>query len=439
MPRTTMPFAVMAAVMAGSSLSAATVSDVTLVQDVHTRTVEVTYSVSDACVVTLDIQTNSAAGWISIGAENLGPHLSGDVNVKVAAGNRKICWQPDRSWSGHKIDGANARAVVTAWDLNDLPDYMVVDLITTNSVFFYTSAAELPGGLGDARYRRSHIAMRRVHAAQRPWRMGGRVGEPGQIYVYYSTYTTNSASETPHEVTLTADYYMSVFEVTQGQYKQVTKGNPSTFPGYEDSWARPVENISWNTLRGAHWPDNVNPSASSFFGKLRTHANIVDSFDLPTEAQWEYACRAGTGAGLNDGRDLGTTLDGNWFRKATELDRLAWSQNNATSDTVDNVAQTHPVGLKPANAWGFYDMHGNVAEFCLDIYRATMPADSVIDPIGPALVDTEYASGSREYVNRGGSYAGYAHASRCASRTKYNCTWPASSLGFRLCCKAEIK
>ena len=432
MPRTIMSWL---ALMAGTALSAATVSDVSLAQNLNTRMVEISYSVSSDCVVTLDIQTNG----VSIGARNLGPHLAGDVNIKVASGNHKIFWQPDRSWSGHKVENGNLRAVVTAWELNDLPDYMVVDLIATNSVFFYTSAEELPGGLDDGRYRRSHIVMRRVHAAHRPWRMGARIGEPGQSYDYYSTHTDTSERETPHEVVLTSDYYMGMFEITQGQYRQMMKTNPSSFAGYEDSWTRPVENIAWNTLRGAAWPENTDPSVASFFGKLRTHANIVDSFDLPTEAQWEYACRAGTGAGLNDGRDLGTSLDGSWFRKATELDRLGWSQNNATNDTVDSVAQTHPVGLKPANAWGFYDMHGNVAEFCLDLYRATMPADPVTDPIGPALAETEYSSGNQEYVNRGGSYAGYAHASRCASRSKYNCTWASSSLGFRLCCKAEIK
>ena len=435
MARIRLPLTLAAAILTPVALFAVTVESVSLTQDPHTRMSEIAYSVSDACVVTLDIQTNG----VSIGAENLGPHLAGDVNVKVGAGAHRIFWQPDRSWPGHKVDDGSLRAVVTAWALNDLPDYMVVDLVTTNSVFFYASLAELPGGLDDARYRRTHMVMRRVHAACRPWRMGARIGEPGQSYDYYATHTDSSVSETPHEVTFTSDYYMGVFEVTQAQYRQVTKGNPSYFAGYGDSWMRPVENMSWNTLRGAAWPDVAVPAATSFFGKLRMHVGVVDSFDLPTEAQWEYACRAGSGAGLNDGRDLGKDLDGTWYRYADELDRLGWTQHNATNDTEDAVAQTHPVGLKPANAWGFFDMHGNVGEFCLDVFLSAMPADAVTDPQGPGIEEAGYSSGNQYYVHRGGGYGGYAHDSRCASRSSTKCSWANYSLGFRLCCKAEVK
>ena len=105
------------------------VSGITMTQGGDSRLVTITYKLDKApAIVTLDIQTNSTAGtWASIGGENI-QNVSGDVWKKVAAGDHTITWRPDISWPDHKIANGGARAVVTAWSVDNPPDYMVVDL-----------------------------------------------------------------------------------------------------------------------------------------------------------------------------------------------------------------------------------------------------------------------------------------------------------------------
>lgn len=143
-----------------------------------------------------------------------------------------------------------------------------------------------------------------------------------------------------------------VFEVTQNQYELVTGSTPSEHQGD----ARPVERVSYNMLRGtdkgAGWPANNEVDGTSFFGILRAKTGL--SFDLPTEAQWEFACRAGTTTALNSGKNLtSTTEDANM----NEVGRYSYNKGDSQHTTV---------GSYLPNAWGLYDMHGNVYEWCLD-------------------------------------------------------------------------
>ena len=150
-------------------------------------------------------------------------------------------------------------------------------------------------------------------------------------------------------------YYIGVFEVTQRQWELVVGSNPSFHTNISKSAIYPVEMVSYNMIRGVpvrgkqyDWPITTNEvDEASFMGILRAKTDI-DEFDLPTEAQWEYACRAGTTTEYYTGNDT------------IALDKAGWYQ--------DNTGSTQPVGTKDPNTWGLYDMHGNVWEWCLDRY-----------------------------------------------------------------------
>jgi len=194
-----------------------------------------------------------------------------------------------------------------------------------------------------------------------------------------------------HQVTLTKPYYIAIFETTQRQYELVMGSNPSHYKGD----TRPVDQVSYDVLRGAiagaAWPSHAQVDPESFFGKLRAKTGIL--FDLPTEAQWEYACRAGTSTALNSGKDA----------TADELNKVARHSGNCkdarggfTSYTTHTV-----VGLYAPNSWGLYDMHGNVSEVCLDWWTGKLGNSSVTDPRGPTSPDQ---SSVMPRVYRGGAY-----------------------------------
>ncbi len=196
------------------------------------------------------------------------------------------------------------------------------------------------------------------------------------------------SSERQHQVTLTQGYWMGKFEVTRAQYEAVMGTNPSG-SGRADL---PVARVNWS-------------ESMEFCAKLtaieREAGRLPEGYEytLPTEAQWEYACRAGTTTALNSGKNLSDE------KQCPEMDEVGWYGNN--SRYSNGNMDTHPVGQKLPNAWGLYDMHGNVWEWCLDWY-GTYPAAAVIDPMG---ADTGFYR-----VNRGGSIAREASSCRSAAR-----------------------
>ena len=209
-----------------------------------------------------------------------------------------------------------------------------------------------------------------------------------------------SEDEIQHRVTLTKPFWLGKYPVTQLEYESVMGKNPSKFNGAN----LPVERVSWY-------------DAKEFCKKLNEiHADKLPAgyqFDLPTEAQWEYACRAGTTTALNNGKDL--TSD---WGECSNLNDVAWYGQNSGK-------KTHGVGLQRANAWGLYDMHGNVWEWCRDWYLyGYYPYGSVTDPVGPS-------SGS-DRVMRGGSCRINARYCRSAYRYYYDPSDRCDSLGFRL-------
>ncbi len=221
--------------------------------------------------------------------------------------------------------------------------------------------------------------------------------------------------EIRHKVTLTSGYWMGIFEVTQKQWSLLMGSNPSRYRG----GTRPVVKVSYNFIRGAAkgagWPSGGHDvDADSFLGKLRSKIGLA--FDLPTEAQWEYACRAGTTTALNSGKNL--TDD-------TKCPNMAEVGNyiDNDSDGKGGYGKYTKVGSYKPNAWGLYDMHGNVPEWCLDWY-GDYPASSVTDPQGPE-------SGSYRVV-RGGGWGSNAQYCRSARRSSFDPSGRYGYFGFRV-------
>ena len=203
--------------------------------------------------------------------------------------------------------------------------------------------------------------------------------------------------EKQHQVTLTKDYWLGKFEVTQAQYEAIMGKNPSYFKGGN----RPVERVSWEDAK-----EFCNKLNERYAGKLPAGYR----FDLPTEAQWEYACRAGTTTVLNNGTNLTSE------RECSNLNEVGWHFGNYGSNGHNAVGQKRP------NNWGLYDMHGNVCEWCRDWY-ASYTGDAT-DPTGPT-------SGSNRVI-RGGSWDNFAKFCRSACRDDSSPGNRYNRIGFRL-------
>jgi len=438
------------AVAASTALPAAVpeISNVTMAQDT-TRQVTITYTLADApAVVTVDVQTNNAnGGWASIGGEAVW-NATGDVWKKVETGNRTITWRPDHSWPDHKIADGGARAVVTAWALDNTPDYMAVDVSAAaqpDTQTYYPAADFVPGGVTNGLYKTTKLLMRKIMAKGVEWTMGSTTLE---------TQNRQAAREATHQVTLTNNYYIGVYEVTQAQWDliQPSRLAPSYFNNAADRAMRPVEQVSYNEIRNSNnsttadatynWPADPNPN--SFLGKLRTKTGI--DFDLPGEAQWEFAARAGNGdtkwgdgSGiLNADKDENLDLLGRYERDGGKVQNGTSYANPAQSCGATNG--TAIVGSYAPNAWGLYDMHGNVWEWCLDWYADDITAHGGkvnIDPATPANT-LSGASGAKR-VGRGGSWGNTAGYCRPAYRGSNTPTYRDSYIGFRVVCTAGLQ
>jgi len=373
---------------------------VTMAQAESSRQVVITYDLQDApAIITVDILTNG----VTIGAANL-KYFAGDVHRVVQPGTaRRMTWRPDKAWPGHEITDRSVTAKVTAWALNAPPDIMVVDLVVPDQLDFYADAESLPraGGVQNILYKTDKMVFRKCPAANVTWRMGSPKTEPGY-----------SGNRTVHLVTLTNDFYMGVYALTQRQYERITgKTSHAEAKSMENHDIRPMQNISWNELRMTDstsgsadydWPVKghaVNPV--SLLGRLRTHGGGRIQFDLPLEAQWEFACRAGIGTGLYTGKEISST------DTCPETDEIACYKNN-------NDGGPAPVGSFLPNAWGFYDMCGNVMEWTLDYYYSDIIG---VDPeLGVKYNDAGeiIVTGTRSW--RGGWYKDNASACMSASR-----------------------
>lgn len=443
----------------GVQVFGARVENIVFSQDPVSLQATVTYDLTgeEPGIVTCDVLTNG----VSIGAANV-RFVVGDVNRLVQPGTgRRFLWRPDKSWPGHRFQEGDVRVALNVRPENDPPPYMMIDIAlgsqtipAAERVTYYEhpDALPFPGGVTNERCKTDYLVLRRCPAANATFRVGATADE-----------SDNAAACRTHYVTLTNDFWIGIYEVTQRQYQHFCASTaafstPSSFTA--DAATRPVESVSMLDLRGWNNQDDDGAKVKSGARKLwpetgheilmfdctgkwgTNHTNVLwlvrqitgMPFDLPTDAQWEFAARAGRGGTLPDGTASRHTLNGvtgaaRAARYARSAQNAMLENNTATNEWPAALGGTAPVGSYLPNAWGLYDVCGNVAEWCLDNYANYTP-ESVMDPAGPP---SGYNTSSEKRVVRGGAWNMAAEQVNIPQRAGYNGNSRASWIGFRLC------
>ena len=312
--------------------------------------------------------------------------------LPVSAGQHRVTWSTEAE--GVTIISTNVAVTVSlvkvGSEVTQKNQYYVVDLSggPTATKYPVTTMETSSEPEWTTEYKTTKLVLRRIEAGEDPLK----------------------------RYTITKSFYIGVFEVSQKQYELVTGTNPSA--SGRKGEMRAVGRVSYNSIRGdlvgAGWPNSSDVDGTSFLGILRNKTGML--FDLPTEAQWEYACRAGTSSKYNNGGDAEEDL------------KILGRYNGNLHDGRGGYSNLATVGSYAPNAWGLYDMHGNQSEWCLDWDGG---AFSGFDPKGPA-------SGSSR-VLRGGCYSSDASACASSSRNRSN---PSDDYNddrsFRLACSAGL-
>ena len=321
----------------------------------------------------------------------------GAINMRVDAGSHSFVWQADDSWTG---TANNVTIRVKAWAYDNPPPYMSVACFGSHAMNYYAGEEYLPYAVTNQYYKQDAILFKRIPAKGITWMMGtaGATGHAAQ-----------------HRVTFTNDYYVGVYPLTLGQYRNIARwdsdsGNFGTVqaagganaPAIAVEYtadlsaygrARPLvwaASLRWyiRDLESANgtagtWPRDGHriTSSTKFLAKLRGYAPGY-AFDYPTEAQWEYACRGGKGTKYCNGSD-------------SDPDSVAWYAGNNTDDPHWVEGLPHAVGLKDPNGFGLYDIMGNVREACLDNWGSDTAMPEATDPPGPAYEDVRQDADGR--------------------------------------------
>ena len=428
------------------------------------RTVTVNYSLAGApAVVTFSAETNGPGGWVALDGKCMST-ACGDIFRCVNGETGTFRWNVDRMGLDEAIAAGNLRVKLTAWRLDDTPDYMVVSLASNvipaeNRVRYYTSTNELPGGLlGNHEYRKSMVVMKRMRARGIRWMMGSPVGTPGRMG---NDQTTGASPETMHPVTLTNDYYIGVFPLTVAQMAAIYYPNQSgVTAGFPvDRAMRICDQVYYKqtfcfVMRNTNWPEA--PDTGSVLGKLRAlTAGMIDDWELPTEAQWEFAARAnqpvmhwgdGTEYKFADGYPYTTdySLPGRYrYNQANDWYKSPSDYTDTAKRTSQGPENGPPIaGSYAPNAYGLYDMHGGIWEWCLDWYSPDITALDGRVNIDPSD-GTKTAAGATgaNRVLRGGCYMSNACICRASYRKSASPGYPGDSQegGARLCCRAGLK
>ena len=360
----------------------------------------VSYDLDEDAIVTMTI----SIGGMNLTADTVRT-LVGDVNHMVAAGkSRTIVWKAYKDCKGLKVAAGQLSVSLTAWPSVRPPDYMVCDLRAESSdrIRYYASSNDVPGGVTNRMYKSDFMLMRYIPAAMVRHRQGSPTDAP-----------VRGKNETAHYCTLSEDYYMAVYEFTEAQFALVggSRAKTTSFEVTEG------EDSKYYPLSGVYWKDNVRgnvgavaaPATGSIIDRLRMRTGLT-TFDLPTDAQWEYACRAGTDTTLYDGTESG-------YAGASQAgyDRalaLAWFSGNADG-------HPHEVGLKIPNGWGLYDMLGNIREWCRDGNAAYANNADVVNPIQ-----------SGDFMLRGGCWNDGTYSCTASNREYDHGGWSGEKNGY---------
>lgn len=354
--------------------------------------------------------------------------LSGDL-YGVEQGTRRIVWDPTKT--------AYTNDVLTQFRVeltpSAAPSYMIVDLTNGQVDYRYDWSGLWADVTTDEAYLRTKLVLRRVN--------------PGTFYMGSPTNESGRTSyEDLHQVRLTKRLYIGVFEVTQQQWEYLMgdqRSYPSFFTNITNRATRPAEAVSYYDIRektdsaaslvdggsgiSPTWPATNAVWSSSFMGRLRERTGL-NGFDLPTEAQWEYACRAGTTTAFNDGKNVEN-------QNLAALTRFTSNGGGTTSPTTtdrnsDTSTGTAREGTYLPNAWGLYDMHGNVGEWVLDYWQDHLGYESVCDPVGPT-------SGSSRVVKGGNRTDGPALCRSAMRSSKAINRRSGGIFGFRVAFNAD--
>ena len=415
-----------ASVSAALLLEAApTVTSVTMTPSADGSTATIAYTLSEApAIVTLDILKDG------VPLSNRVWRVSGDVNRVVTATSGTIVWECGLDWPEAAGGASGVTAKVTAYAKTNPPKYMVVSLVKDSDgerISYYEDDYLIPDGVQAAIYKTSKVVLRHIPARGVTWTMGSPSDEKGR-----------SSDETQHEVTMSNDYWMAIYETTAAQ-SGLGGGYGQTTANF-DVPMRPVQKLQWTALRNdesAHTPPV--PAENFILGKFRTLTGL--DFDLPSEAQWEFACRAGNyGSTWNDGSAiLSKTEDANLGKLARykRNSGYVWATTAWIAPSPDTLAKDGLfaiVGSYKPNPWGLYDMHGNGGEWCLDCYQAD------ITGLGGAVCTNEtLKDGHVLRVFRGGYFATDADGCRSAKRSSERANnWYGGLATYRLTCQGDI-